>query len=158
MLIIYLYEESPRRIEHEPPTVFIFFSIRLGTADLIFADRWIDGDRTPTALQVTSAPLHSKTLTAFCESKWWSHHGLPPEGGIYLYIYFFFFKWSRKDTVALLMILLHIHTFIFWGFFLFRFFLLFDRCLFGLDKFLESGTFSSLTYFSLFIYLPARWC
>jgi hypothetical protein len=89
VLIIHLYEESPRRIEHEPPTVFVFFPIRLGTADLIFADRWIDGDRTPTALQVTSAPaglppIHSETLTAFANSNDdLIMAGLPPEGGIY---------------------------------------------------------------------------
>ncbi len=29
VLIIHLYEESPRRIEHEPPTVFVFFPFDL---------------------------------------------------------------------------------------------------------------------------------
>jgi hypothetical protein len=109
VLIIHLYEESPRRIEHEPPTVFVFFPIRLGTADLIFADRWIDGDRTPTALQVTSAPAGPPytqwDADRVCEFKWWSHHGWPTPRRRYLFL-------ITKDTARLMMIPSHIHTFI----------------------------------------------
>lgn len=149
VLIIHLYEESPRRIEHEPPTVFVFFPILLGTADLIFADRWIDGDRTPTALQVTSAPAGPPytqwDADRFCEFKWWSHHGLPPEGGIYF--------WSRKTPRGWWWFshtFTHSYT---CCFLLFLFYFLTDLRLDSIS-FLESGTVSSLTYFS-YLSLPA---